>query len=412
MAKTAVRTKTKKKRQFDFIWEGVNAKRIKSGGELEAASITEARALLRKQGIRVKKVKRKPKPLFARGKPVKPADISFASRQMATMIGAGIPVAQTLKAIGKGHESASMEKLMMNLSSDVESGTALSVALGKHKKYFDRLYTSMVEAGEESGKLDTLLDRVATYKEKMEIIKSKVKSAMMYPMIVLAIATIVIILLLLFVIPQFESLFSSFGADLPTLTRLVVNASGWIQAKWWIFFLFIFAISVVFMFFYRRSHKFRFFLDRVFLKMPVFGMILKKSAYARFSRTLSIVFGAGVPLVDGMDTVASSTGNRVFEKSVLEIKAEVSTGRGLASAMHSAKMFPNMMVQMVASGEESGELETMLDKVADFYEREVDDAVEALASLIEPIMIVVLGVIIGTMVLAMYMPIFKLASVF
>lgn len=415
MAKSRTRTRTKtikKPRQFDFAWEGVNAKRIKTGGEIEAKSISEARALLRKQGIRVKKLKRKPKPLFSRGKPVKPADISFASRQMATMIGAGIPVAQTLKAIGKGHESANMEKLMLSLSNDVESGTALSVALGKHKKHFDRLYTSMVSAGEESGKLDTLLDRVATYKEKMEIIKSKVKSAMMYPMIVLAIAVVVIILLLLFVIPQFEALFQSFGADLPTLTRMIVDASTWLKTKWWLFFLTMAALVVIFMFFYKRSHKFRFFLDKLFLRMPVFGVILKKSAYARFSRTLAIIFGAGVPLVDGMDTVASATGNRVFENAVMSIKSEVSTGRGLASSMQTSKMFPNMMVQMVSSGEESGELETMLDKVADFYEREVDDAVEALASLIEPLMIVILGVIIGTMVLAMYMPIFKMAAVF
>lgn len=404
--------KAKKERQFDFVWEGVNAKRIKTGGELEASSITQARAILRKQGIRVKKVKRKPKPLFSSNKPVKAADISFASRQMATMIGAGIPVAQTLKAIGKGHESASMEKLMVSLSNDVESGTALSVALSKHKKHFDRLYTSMVAAGEESGKLDTLLDRVATYKEKMEVIKGKVKSAMMYPMIVLAISVIVIILLLIFVIPQFEDLFTSFGADLPTLTRVIVDASDWLKARWWIFLLSIIGTVIVFMFFYRRSHKFRFFLDRLFLKVPVFGVVLKKSAYARFARTLSIIFGAGVPLVDGMDTVASATGNRVFEKTVLSIKSEVSTGRGLASSMATSKMFPNMMVTMVSSGEESGELETMLDKVAEFYEREVDDAVDALASLIEPLMIVILGVIIGTMVAAMYLPIFKMAAVF
>lgn len=404
--------KEKKQRQFDFVWEGINAKRVKTGGEIEATSISQARAILRSQGIRVNKVKRKPKPLFSRSKPIKMTDISFASRQMATMIGAGIPVAQTLKAIGKGHENASMEKLMLTLSADVESGTALSSALGKHKKYFDRLYTSMVSAGEESGKLDTLLDRVATYKEKMEAIKSKVKSAMMYPTIVLVIATIVVILLLLFVIPQFEALFKGFGADLPTLTRMIVDSSKWLQEKWWIGFLIVAGVVATFMFFYRRSHKFRFFLDRLFLRLPVFGIILKKSAYARFSRTLSIVFGAGVPLVDGMDTVASATGNRVFEKKVLEVKAEVSTGRGLASSMSTTKMFPNMMLQMISSGEESGELETMLDKVADFYEREVDDAVDALSSLIEPIMIVILGTIIGTMVLAMYLPIFKMAAVF
>lgn len=404
--------KAKKQKEFDFVWEGVNSKRQKTGGEIEATSLAQARSQLRKQGIRVKKVKKKPKPLFSRGKSVKAADISFASRQMATMIGAGIPIAQTLKAIGKGHENGGMEKLMLSLSSDVESGTALSSALTKHPKHFDRLYTSMVEAGEESGKLDTLLDRVATYKEKMEILKSKVKSALMYPLIVLAISVIVIILLLLFVIPQFEALFQGFGADLPTLTRMIVDASKWIQEKWWIFFLGVFLVVAIFMFFYRRSHKFRFFLDKVLLRSPVIGMITRKSAYARFSRTLAIIFGAGVPLVDGMDTVAASTGNRVYEKAVLDVKTEVATGRGLGSSLASTKKFPNMMLQMISSGEESGELETMLNKTADFYEREVDDAVDALSSLIEPLMIVVLGVIIGTMVLAMYLPIFKMASVF
>ncbi len=404
--------KAKKQKQFDFVWEGVNQKRQKTGGEIEATSLTQAKSMLRKQGVRIKKVKRKPKPLFSRGKTVGASDISFASRQMATMIGAGIPIAQTLKAIGKGHENGGMEKLMMGLSNEVEQGTSLSNALSKHPKHFDRLYTSMVEAGEESGKLDVLLDRVATYKEKMEILKSKVKGALMYPMIVLAIATVVVILLLLFVIPQFESLFNNYGADLPALTRMVVNASEIVQAHWWKMLLGLLLIFLIFRYFYLRSHKFRFFLDRVFLRFPVFGMIMKKSAYARFSRTLAIIFGAGVPLVDGMDTVASSTGNRVYEQAVLDVKSEVSTGRGLASSLSGTKKFPNMMVQMIASGEESGELEVMLNKTAEFYEREVDDAVDALSSLIEPIMIVILGITIGTMVLAMYLPIFKMASVF
>jgi len=392
-------TKAKKKKEFDFVWEGVNSKRQKTSGEIEATSLSQARSMLRKQGVRVKTVKKKKTSFFSKGKAVKASDISFASRQ-------------TLKAIGKGHENGGMEKLMLDLSSEVEQGTALSTALEKHPKHFDRLYTSMVEAGEESGKLDVLLDRVATYKEKMEILKSKVKSAMMYPLVVLAIASIVIVLLLLFVIPQFESLFTGFGADLPTLTRTIIDASEWLKSNFFIFLAGIFLICFVFMFFYKRSHKFRFALDRFLLKMPVIGTITKKSAYARFSRTLAIIFGAGVPLVDGMETVAAATGNRVFEKAVLDVRTEVSTGRGLASSLAGTKRFPNMMLQMIASGEESGELEVMLNKTADFYEREVDDAVDALSSLIEPIMIVVLGVIIGTMVLAMYLPIFKMAAVF
>ena len=402
----------KQQKVSEFVWEGMNQKRVVSGGELEAPTLAQARALLRQRGVRVTKIRRKSRPLFSAGKTVKPADISFASRQMATMIGAGIPIAQTLRAIGKGHENGAMEKLMIDLGREVESGSALSVALKKHPLHFNRLFTSLVEAGEESGKLDTMLDRVATYNEKLEAIKSKVKSAMMYPIIVLFISMLVTLLLLLFVIPQFEELFQSFGADLPTLTRTIVDASQWMQEYWFYFIGGLIAVSVIFMFAYRRSEKMQFAMDRIFLKLPVLGVILKKSALARFSRTLSIIFGAGVPLVDGMNTVGAATGNRVYQKAVAEVKHDISTGRSLESSMASTKVFPNMMLQMVSSGEESGELETMLDKVADFYEREVDDAVDALASLIEPIMIVFLGVIIGTIVLAMYLPIFKLASVF
>lgn len=402
----------KQQKVMEFIWEGVNQKRIASSGEIEAPTLSQARAMLRQRGLRVTKIKRKAKPLFSSGATIKTVDISFASRQMATMIGAGIPIAQTLTAIGRGHENPAMEKLMMTLSRDVESGTTLSSALGKHPVYFNRLFTSLTEAGEESGKLDTMLDRVATYNEKIEIIKGKVKSAMMYPMIVLFVATIVTVLMLLFVIPQFESLFKGIGADLPTLTRVVVDASEWMQAYWYIALAIIIGSVVTFNISYKRSKKMQFALDRLLLKAPVFGVILKKSALARFSRTLAIIFSAGVPLVDGMDTVGAATGNRVYQKAVSDVKSDISTGRSLESAMHTTQVFPNMMLQMVASGEESGELEVMLDKVADFYEREVDDAVDALSSLIEPLMISVLGGVIGTMVLAMYMPIFKMASVF
>jgi type IV pilus assembly protein PilC len=402
----------KQTKVIEFVWEGINQKRVVAGGDIDAPTLAQARALLRQRGVRVTKIRRKPKPLFSGGKTVKPVDISFASRQMATMIGAGIPIAQTLKAIGKGHENGAMEKLMLDLGKEVESGTALSVGLSKHPMHFNRLFVSLVEAGEESGKLDTMLDRVATYNEKLEAIKSKVKSAMMYPIIVLFVSMLVTLLLLLFVIPQFEALFQGFGADLPTLTRIIVDMSEWMQQYWYLFVGGMLAAGVGFMFAYRRSEKMQFAMDRSILKLPVFGAILKKSALARFSRTLSIIFGAGVPLVDGMNTVGAATGNRVYQKAAGEVKHDISTGRSLESSMATTKVFPNMMLQMVSSGEESGELEMMLDKVADFYEREVDDAVEALASLIEPIMIVILGVIIGTIVLAMYLPIFKLASVF
>jgi len=404
--------KKKQTKVIEFQWEGMNQKRVASSGEIEAPSLSQARATLRQRGLRVTKIKRKPKPLFSSTKPIKPVDISFASRQMATMIGAGIPIAQTLRAIGKGHENGSVEKLMLELSREVESGTSLSIALSKHPQYFNRLFTSLTEAGEESGKLDTMLDRVATYNEKLEAIKSKVKSAMMYPTVVLFVSVLVTILLLLFVIPQFESLFSGFGADLPALTRTIVDMSEWMQANWYYFIGGAILIVIIFSYAYKRSEKMQFTMDRILIRLPVFGVILKKSALARFSRTLAIIFSAGVPLVDGMNTVGAATGNRVYQKAVNDVKNDISTGRSLEQSMAETGVFPNMMLQMVASGEESGDLETMLDKVADFFEREVDDAVDALSSIIEPLMIVLLGGIIGTMVLAMYLPIFKMAAVF
>jgi len=400
----------KQQKVIQFQWEATNQKRAKVNGEIEAPTAAQARATLRQRGLRVTKLKRKAKPLFSSAKPIKGQDISFASRQMATMISAGIPIAQTLRGIGVGHENPSLEKLMLDLSRDVESGSSLRDALAKHPVHFNRLFTSLTKAGEESGKLDTMLDRVATYNEKIEAIKSKIKSAMLYPVIVLVVAFLVTVLLLLFVIPQFEVLFQGLGADLPTLTRVVVDMSEWMQAYWWIFLGGIAAFSVIFVQSYKRSEKMQFTFDRILLRAPVFGPILKKSALARFARTLAIIFSAGVPLVEGMNTVATATGNRVYTKGVLRVKNEISTGKGLAPSMEETKLFPNMMLQMVSSGEESGELEVMLNKVADFFETEVDDAVESLASIIEPLMIVMLGGIIGTMVLAMYMPIFKLGS--
>lgn len=396
---------------IQFQWEGLNQKRATVKGELEAPSAAQARAVLRQRGVVVKKLKRKAKPLFSGGsKPITGQDISFASRQMATMISAGIPIAQTLRGIGTGHENPSLEKLMLDLSRDVETGSSFSESLAKFPLHFNRLFLSLTKAGEESGKLDTMLDRVATYNEKIEAIKSKIKSAMLYPIIVLTVAAVVTILLLLFVIPQFESVFQGFGADLPTLTRAVVDMSEWMRANWYIFFGVVIGTVLIFVNTYKRSEKMQFAMDRILLRAPVFGVILKKSALARFSRTLGIIFSAGVPLVEGMNTVAAATGNQVYEEGVLKVKNEISTGRSLAVAMEETKLFPNMMLQMVTSGEESGELEVMLNKIADFYESEVDAAVESLSSIIEPLMIVLLGGIIGTMVMAMYLPIFKLGT--
>lgn len=411
MAENNQKKRLQAKKTIVYVWKGMNSSRKEAKGEIQATSISEAKKKLRSKGIRVLSLKKKPKPLFSQSKPVEFADITFASRQMSTMVGAGMPIAQSLQAIGVGHEKKSVETLLGKIHADVETGTSLSNALSKHPLYFNKLYTSLVAAGEESGKLDTLLDRIATYQEKMEYIRKKIKSAMTYPIAVLTIATAVTIVLLIFVIPQFEELFQDFGAELPALTRKVVDLSRWMQANWWKFLgvIGIAIYSIIQM--HKRSEKFKFATDRLLLKLPIFGIVMKKSCLARFSRTLGIIFGAGVPLVEGMNTVAASSGNRVYEKGILEIKSQISTGQPLAQSMQETKLFPNMMVQMVSSGEESGELEVMLGKVADFYESEVDEAVENLASLIEPIMIVVLGGIIGTMILAMYMPIFKLGSV-
>jgi len=343
---------------------------------------------------------------------VKAKDITFATRQLATMIGAGIPVAQSIEAIGRGHDNPSVQELLTSIRQDVESGTSLSQSMRRYPLHFDRLYTSLVAAGEESGTLDILLEKVATYKEKIEAIKSKIKSALLYPAAVLLVAIVVIAILLIFVIPQFEELFSSFGGDLPTLTRLIVDLSRWFQEWWWAFFAVLIGSIVGAVGAYRRSANLQFLMDRVALKLPLFGPLIQKAVVARYSRTLSTMFGAGVPLVDALESVAESTGNRVYRNAVLDIRNEVSTGRSLEVSMAQTDLFPNIVLQMVASGEESGELELMLMKIAEFYEREVDDAVDALSSLIEPIMIVILGAIVGTMVVAMYLPIFKMAAVF
>ena len=402
----------KQQRTFDFIWEGVNQNRAKTGGEVVAPSLSQARAVLRQRGIRVTRIKKKPQPLFGPSTKVKSVDISFAARQMSTMIGAGIPISQTMRAIGQGHENKGVENLMMSISRDVESGTSLSLSLNKFPEHFNQLFVSLTEAGEQSGQLDTMLDRVATYSEKLEALRSKVKSALMYPLIVLMVALGVTVLLLLFVIPAFEDLFSGVGAQLPTLTRVIVTMSEWLQANWLLAAIAVVGGVLALKNVIKRSEELQYKIDQLLLNAPVFGFIVNKSALARFSRTLSIIFGSGVPLVEGMDTVGAATGSRVYQRSITAIKNEISAGHSLEGSMRATGLFPNVMLQMVASGEESGELETMLEKIADFYEREVDDAVAALSSIIEPVMIVLMGGIIGTMVVAMYLPVFQLASVF
>jgi len=305
-----------------------------------------------------------------------------------------------------------MREMMGVIRNEVESGTSLSQSLGKYPLHFDRLYLSLVEAGEQSGKLDDLLGKVAVYLEKIEAIKSKIKSALFYPSAIVVVAILVVALLMLFVIPQFESLFKGFGADLPTLTQMIVNLSRWFQDWWWLFFGVLIGFVMFVSMTYKRSTKIQYMTDRLLLHMPVFGQVIKKATIARFARTLATMFGAGVPLVDSLGSVANATGNRVYQNAIMEIKAEVSTGRSLEATMTQTKLFPNMVLQMVSTGEESGELEVMLNKIADFYEREVDDAVAALSSLIEPFMIAFLGIVVGTIVVAMYLPIFKMAAVF
>jgi type IV pilus assembly protein PilC len=399
-------------RLIEFTWEGTDAKGRKVKGDNEAPSAAYVKATLRRQGIRQVKVRKKPRPLFQIRKSIKAKDITFFTRQLSTMISAGIPVAQSIDGIGRGHENPSVRDLLMSIRQEVESGTSLSNSLMRYPMHFDRLYTSLVAAGEQSGTLDVLLEKVASYKEKVEALKGKVKAAMMYPTAVLVVAMIVVALLLIFVIPQFEQLFHNFGGELPTLTATIVAMSRWFQ-DWWLLFFVVLIGSIVFIAYtYKRSSKLQFMVDRITLRLPIFGPLFKKATIARVARTLSTMFGAGVPLVDALESVASASGNRVYHNGILNVRNEVSTGRTLESSMTQTGLFPSMVLQMVSTGEESGELELMLSKVAEFYEQEVDDAVAALSSLIEPLLIVVLGVIIGTMVVAMYLPIFKMAAVF
>lgn len=394
-----------------FLWEGSDRRGTRIKGESRSASPAMVKADLRRQGINPIKVRKKPRPLFGGKKKITPKDIAIFSRQLATMIGAGVPLVQGLDIVGRGHENPAMQELLLSVKADIEGGSNLTDALSKHPRYFDALFCNLVRAGEHAGILDSLLDKIATYKEKTEALKGKIKKALFYPAAVVIMAIIVTSILLLFVVPTFQNLFNSFGANLPAFTQMVINLSEWLQHWWWVVLLGMIACVAAFNQAKRRSPGFVEFLDRSVLKIPVIGGILNKAAIARFARTLGTMFAAGVPLVEALDSVAGATGNSVYTKAVHRVRENVSTGQQLQLSMQQTGLFPNMVVQMVAIGEESGALDSMLSKVADFYEEEVDNAVDGLSSLLEPLIMAVLGVLVGGLVIAMYLPIFKMGSV-
>lgn len=396
---------------MDFVYDGTNRRGQKVKGETTSRSLELAKATLRKQGITVKSIKKKPKPLLTMKKKIKAIDIAIFSRQLATMMKAGVPLTQSFEIVADSLDNPSMKDLVLAIKADIESGSTFASALRNHPRYFDDLFCSLVESGEQSGALETMLERVATYKEKSELLKAKIKKAVKYPIAVIVVAIIVTMILLIKVVPVFADLFSSFGAELPAFTQMVVGMSDWMK-KWW--FLLIIGIGgtiIAFSEAKKRSKKFRDFLDRAVLKAPIFGNIAYQAVIARFSRTLSTTFAAGVPLIDALDSTAGATNNVVFYNATQQIKNDVSTGQQLQFAMRTTNLFPSMAIQMVGIGEESGSLEEMLDKVAVYYENEVDNAVDGLTSLMEPFIMAILGVLVGGLVIAMYLPIFQMGSV-
>lgn len=404
MAQSAAKT-------IAFIWEGTDKKGAKIKGEITSTSPALAKAQLRKQGINASKVRKKPVSLFSAGKKIKPLDIAIFTRQMATMMKAGVPLLQSFDIIADGLENPNMRKLVEDIKQEVAAGNSLASSLRKKPEYFDDLYCNLVESGEQSGALETLLDRVATYKEKTEALKAKIKKAMNYPIAVIVVALIVSAILLIKVVPQFESVFKGFGADLPAFTLMVVGLSEFMQEWWWAVLLALFATGFSLKEIHRRSKAFRDGVDKLALKLPIVGDILYKSVVARYARTLATTFSAGVPLVEALDSVAGATGNVIFVNAVNKIKQDVSGGMQLNFSMRTTGIFPAMAVQMTAIGEESGALDSMLDKVASFYEAEVDNAVDGLTALMEPMIMAVLGVLVGGLVIAMYLPIFQLGQV-
>jgi len=394
-----------------FTWSGVDKRGIKMKGEESAKSETALKLDLRKRGIASPEVKAKAKPLFgAAGKTITPQDVAIFSRQLATMMQSGIPMVQAFGIVSGGQKNIRMQNLLENIGSDIASGTALSEALSKHPLYFDKLYQNLVFAGENAGVLDTVLDTIASYKENIETLKGKIKKALFYPAVVIAVAILVSAILLIFVVPTFQNLFKGFGADLPAFTLLIIAASDFMIKWWWMILAVIIGGVFLTISSLKRSRAFAEFVDRLLLKIPVIGQIMHNSAIARFSRTLAVTFKAGVPLVDALGTVAGATGNIVYENAVMRIKDDVATGYPLNVAMKQVGVFPHMVMQMTAIGEEAGALDTMLYKVAEFYEQEVNNAVDALSSLIEPMVMIVIGGVVGSMVIGMYLPVFKLAA--
>ena len=397
----------------NYSWEGADKKGQKVKGEMSGDSPAVIKAQLRKQGISPIKVNKKAEALFGggKGKPVTPADVAVFSRQIATMMKAGVPLVQSFEIIGKGHEKPTVQELLLNIKTDIESGNTMADSLRKQPKYFDDLFCDLVDAGEQSGSLEAMLDRIATYKEKTEALKSKIKKALSYPIAVIVVAVVVTAILLVKVVPQFQELFGSFGADLPAFTLFVIGISEFMQAAWWKFLIAIIAGITAYRALHLRSKNVRDNQDKFLLKVPVIGGILHKAAVARFARTLATTFAAGVPLVEALGSAAGASGNALYRDAILRIKEDVTTGMQMNLAMQSTGVFPNMVVQMVMIGEESGAIDSMLSKVADIYEQEVDDAVDGLSALLEPLIMSVLGVLVGGLIIAMYLPIFQLGSV-
>ncbi|MFN3544122.1 MAG: type II secretion system F family protein [Thiobacillus sp.] len=403
-------TAAKAIKQSTFLWEGMDRRGKKVKGQMQAGGEAQVSAQLRKQGISVTKVK-KQSGLFGGAKRITEKDVTLFTRQLATMMKAGVPLLQSFEIVARGHSNPSMQRLLLEIKADIEKGSSLTQAFGRHPLHFDALFCNLVGAGEAAGILEAVLDRLAIYKEKILAIKGKIKSALFYPISIIVVAFVITAIIMIFVIPAFKDLFSGFGADLPMPTLVVIAMSDFFVQWWWAIFGTIGGGLYVFFQAWKRSRKIQMFMDRIMLKLPVFGPVIEKATIARWTRTLSTMFAAGVPLVEALDSVGGASGNQVFLEATQKIRSEVATGTALTTAMQNSERFPNMVLQMAAIGEESGSLDSMLGKVADFYEAEVDDSVSALSSLMEPIIMVVLGTLIGGMVVAMYLPIFKMGQV-
>ena len=409
----AKKKKAEKVKALDnFSWNGVNRKGKKVSGQLSAESVLALKNQLKKQGIITSRVKKKSKPLFgSKDKKITTKDICVITRQIATMLGAGVPLVQTIEMIGKGNSNGNIQKLLGDIGIKLQSGIPLSECLREYPLYFDDLYCDLVASGEQSGALEGIYERIATYKEKAESLRAKIKKAMTYPISVLVIAAIVTSILLIFVVPTFQEIFANFGAELPAFTLFVIGLSEFMQTYWYLALAGLFIFSFLFKQAHRKSPKFRDAVDAKILKLPIVGDILQKAAVARYARTLSTTFAAGVPLIDALESAAGASGNAVYRNAILEIRSEVSSGMQMNLAMRNSNIFPDMVIQMVAIGEESGAVDDMLAKVANVYEEEVDNAVDNLTALIEPLIMSVLGVVIGGLIIAMYLPIFQIGNI-